>query len=157
MLGVLRSSLACRAAAALLALLLSGASRAALALVPEPEHRCQCRAHGERHRCACRICAEQARRARRGALDRVPPCHRAIVEKELAAEEEDERRDDGKPCLMPSCGAGDPATPPRASVESFTIPAPSLPASAGREEPIPPLAAGGQGACAVPELPPPRP
>ena len=156
MLRLLRSSTAGRFVAALVALSLSGAPRAALALAPEPEHRCQCAAHGERHRCACRICAEKARQARRGALAALPPCHRGLAEKALAAEEEQDRRGDDRPCVMPSCGGGDPSAPPRASSETFTLPLPAPLSRPGREEPLAARPARGAAECVVPDLPPPR-
>jgi hypothetical protein len=154
-LSVFRTAGLCRLAAALVALSLSGAPRAALALRPERPHRCQCAAHGEGHRCACRVCAEQARRARRSALEKVPPCHRALAERELAAEEE-RARAPSAPCLMPSCGSEAPpaATPPPA--ERFTLGEQAPLALADRSEPLPRARARAAELPAVPDVPPPR-
>lgn len=155
-LGQLRVSSVGRLAAAVIALSLSGAPRAVSALAPEAEHRCQCAAHGEKHRCACKICNERARRARRGELDQVPPCHRAMVAQQLAHEEERERQDAADPCLMPDCGGRDPAAPPRPSLDAFTVPCPAELAWPGRWEPLTPARAWGPDTPATPELPPPR-
>jgi hypothetical protein len=156
MLHLVRSTAVGRLAAALVALSLSGAPQAALALRPEKPHRCECAAHGDRHRCACRICAEQARRARRDALEKVPPCHRAVVARELAEEEEREREPAG-PCLRPTCGSEAPsaATPPAA--ERFTIVAQRAAlAPADRSEALPPARTRASELPAVPDVPPPR-
>lgn len=155
-LAQLHTASVCRLAAVLLALSLSGASRAAASLAPEPEHRCQCASHGEKHRCACKICNERARRARRGEIDKAPPCHRAIVERQVAEEEEREQQEGTDPCLLPDCGGRDPAAPPRASVDAFTLPQPAGLHRPGRFEPLARLAPSGPEAPASPDVPPPR-
>jgi hypothetical protein len=151
----LRTATLARAAAALLALALSGAPRAAVSLAPEKPHRCQCR-HGAGERCTCPVCGQRARRAQHAALAELPPCHRAVAAEALAAEDEHERRHREVPCLQGDCGATDPAAPPRASTETFTLPDPPLLGPAGSGPPVPaPAARRGVGAPA-PEPPPPR-
>lgn len=101
LLSTIRRDAVCRVAAAFVVFVLSGAPRVVAALLPEPEHRCECAAHGERHRCACPVCAAKARKARLDALEELPPCHRAAALQELA-EEEGEAPD--APCVSPACG-----------------------------------------------------
>lgn len=155
MLASLRTSALCRLAAAALALALSGAPRAAAAFAPEKPHRCMCR-HGAGERCTCPVCGKRAREARRNALADLPPCHRAVAEQALAAEERHERHEREAPCIQGDCGSEQPAAPPRASVESFTLPDPPI---VGRASPsgVRPAAATSDGAGApAPEPPPPR-
>jgi hypothetical protein len=155
-LGRLRISSTSRLAAALLALSLSGATRAALALAPEREHRCQCASHGENHRCACKICNDRARRARRDELAKLPPCCRSKAAAQLAVEEERAQRESADPCAVPLCGGRDPDAPPSGSEDAFTLPPRATPTGPGRREPIVPAATSGPEAVATPELPPPR-
>jgi len=136
------------------ALALSGAPRLAVAVRTGALHVCQCRAHGDGHRCACPICAEQARRARRGAVEKLPPCHRQDALARLDAEEERERSAASLPVLKPLCGLDDaPAWLPATDI--FFTPAraaPSPPRLAGR---IAPGAGDTREAPAVPAVPPP--
>jgi hypothetical protein len=156
MLGRLPRRIGARAIAALLALVISGAPRLAVAFGTGTVHVCQCRAHGDGHRCACPICAEQARRARRGAIGKLPPCHQKLMLEELAREEEREKSDGTIPCLEPTCGFDDPKGAAPAS-ETFVLPrvarlAPPLPA-----EPLAPASDDARETPAVPDVPPPIP
>lgn len=144
-----------RVVAAVLAAALSGAPQLAFALrIGTPPHACQCRAHGDGHRCACPLCAQQARRARRGALEELPPCHRDLALRALAEEEERERVEAGLPALKPSCGFDDPPAGP-AGAERFLAPARAELVPALRPERLPPASAAGREIPAVPDLPPP--
>jgi hypothetical protein len=143
-----------RAVAALVALVLSGLPRFAVAAGPGVRHVCRCAAHGANHRCACRVCAEQARRARRGAAEKLPPCHRHVALEQIAHEEEREHAAEGVPSLKPSCGVDEGAGAPP-STDSFLLPPRPMPAPAGRTDRIAPLVAGDRESPAVPELPPP--
>jgi hypothetical protein len=155
LLSAIRTAAACRLAAALVALSLSGAPQATLALRPERPHRCQCAAHGERHQCACRVCAEQARRARRNALEKVPPCHRALVERELAEQDERERAPSA-PRFMPSCGRDAPAAAAPAPTDRFTVGDVAPLAVADRSELLPRARPRPSERPAAPDVPPPR-
>jgi hypothetical protein len=155
MLRTLRTSTLCRLAAAALALALSGAPRAAQALQPERPHRCQCR-HGVGEHCTCPVCGKRARQARRNAAQEAPPCHRAAAERALAAEEERARQDRDVPCLRGDCGGDEPAAPPRASAETFTLPDPPVIGRAGHAGVVPALATSEGAAAPAPEPPPPR-
>ena len=156
MLGRLSRKIGARAVAALVALAISGAPRVAAAGRTGREHVCQCRAHGEGHRCACPICAEQARRARRGGIAKLPPCHQKLALAELEREEQGARSDGETPCLKPTCGLDDPeAGAP--SAETYVAPRPTtlrLPDSA---EPLVPASDDARETPAVPDLPPPIP
>jgi hypothetical protein len=155
MLSALRTSAVARAAAALLAVALSGAPRAAEALRPEKPHRCQCR-HGAGERCTCPVCAARVRKAKRDALAELPPCHRAGAERALAAEEAHERRDREAPCVQGDCGSKDPLAPPRASAESFTLPDPPVIGRAVQSRVAAAVGPGDGVDAPVPEPPPPR-
>ncbi|HET8540467.1 MAG TPA: hypothetical protein VFL83_11405 [Anaeromyxobacter sp.] len=142
-----------RAVAALVALVVSGAPRLAVAVRTGTVHVCQCRAHGP-HRCACPVCAEQARRARRSAIEQLPRCHQKLALEELAREEEREKADGSIPCLKPTCGFEDPqgAAPTH---ETYVAPkvvalAPPQPA-----EPLAPASDDARETPAVPDVPPP--
>lgn len=156
MLARLHRASVSRAAAALLALALSGAPRAAQAVQLEKPHRCQCK-HGAGERCSCPVCGKRAREARRKAAHEAPPCHRAQAEQALAAEEERERHDRDVPCFRGPCGdPGDVPPPTRASAETFTLPDPPLIGRAGTSGAVPaPALRDGVGVPA-PEPPPPR-
>ena len=155
MLGSLRTSALCRLAAAALALALSGAPRAVAALAPERPHRCQCR-HGAGERCTCPVCGKRARQALRHATHDAPPCQRAAVERALAAEDEREQRDREVPCLQGDCGGDRATTPPRASVETFTLPDPPVIGRAVRSGLVSALASRDGAGAPAPEPPPPR-
>jgi len=150
-----RPGIAARAVAAVVALALSGAPGLAARLRPDAAHVCQCRAHGEKHRCACPICARLLREARRGAVEKLPPCHRGVVLAELAEEEALDALAAARPCLKPTCG-GEDTEPAAPGGDGYVAPAPpsvappsgaeSLVARAGREVELP----------AAPDVPPPK-
>lgn len=143
-----------RAIAALVALVLSGAPRLAVAVGTGTVHVCQCRAHGDGHRCACPVCAAQARRARREGIAKLPPCHRSAALQELEAEEERERAEAALPNLEPTCGFDDPpASAP--SAQTFVAPRTLSLAPPGRAEPLAPVSDAAREIPAVPDVPPP--
>jgi hypothetical protein len=156
MLGGLPRRTGARAVAALVVLLVSGAPRLAVAVRTGTVHVCQCKAHGP-HRCACPVCAEQARRARRGAISELPPCHQKLALEELAQEEEREKSDGTIPCLKPTCGFDESQGAAPAAPETYVGPRPvKLPPP----QPAEPLAAPSDDARetpAVPDVPPPIP
>jgi hypothetical protein len=150
-----RQGTAARALAALVAVALSGAPRLAASLRPEAEHVCQCRSHGERHRCACPICARLLREARRGAIEKLPPCHRGIAAAELAEEDALDALAATRPCLKPTCGGEDTELlAPPGDVYVAAAP-PRLPPPAGAE-PLAPAPVRAAEAAAVPDVPPPK-
>lgn len=144
---------AVRVLAALLAFALSGLPRFVLAFAPPAPHRCLCRTHGAQHRCVCRICAASARKARREALASLPPCHRALAEREL---DQEEAREGKVPECGPPCGEDDERVRPgavrdpylRAVAALLTPPPPASP----RSEP----AGRALWRATPPEPPPPR-
>lgn len=75
-----------RAAALVVALVLSGGLPLAAAPADHGDHRCHCR-HAPGERCSCSRCRRASTEARRARLAEVPPCHRAAAEAELAREE----------------------------------------------------------------------
>lgn len=116
---------------------------------------CQCRAHGDGHRCACPVCAEQARRARRGAIGQLPPCHQKLALEELAREEENEKSDGTIPCLKPTCGFDESQGAVPDAPQTYVAP---RPVSLAPPEPAEPLATASHDARetpAVPDVPPP--
>ncbi len=156
MFGRTSPGIGARAVAALAALAISGAPRLAAAVRTGTAHVCQCRANGP-HRCACPICAEQARRARRGAIEKLPPCHQKLALDELAREEEREQRDRSGPCLEPTCGFDDPRAGAERAPEPFVAPRPAFPAPPQRAEPLAPASDDARETPAVPDVPPPIP
>ncbi len=164
MLSLVRRSLIARGAALLAASALSGAPRLAFALVPEPAHRCQCAAHGERHRCACPICAEAARRARAVArsseaerIESLPPCHREAARRALAASaaEEQDRPVTPGASIAPCCGfAGEREA--SGSTDPFVVPDPPRLPDGARCERLRAVAPAAATAAVQPEIPPPR-
>lgn len=143
-----------RAMAALVALALSGAPRLAVAVRTGTVHVCQCRAHGDGHRCACPICAEQLRRARRGEIAKLPPCHQKKALEELAQEEERERNEGTLPTLKPTCGFDDPPGSAPAP-DSFAPPSLASFSPPQRAEQLAPASDDARETPAVPDLPPP--
>jgi hypothetical protein len=143
-----------RAVAALVALVLSGAPRLAVAVGTGTVHVCQCRAHGDGHRCACPVCAEQARRARREGIAKLPACHQRIALQELEEEEARERTEAALPNLEPTCGFDDPpASVPMA--ETFVAPSRLSLVLPDRAEGLAPASDGARETPAVPDVPPP--
>ena len=129
MLGVLHRMVR-RAAAAAVALALSGAPQ--LVEPPEraPGHRCQCPVRSGKHECDCPLChAEAARLGASAAGDpSVPPCHRAMAAKAAKARAEagqaEKRRAASGPCLAAApCGTADGGLSPPPAGDHFTIPA----------------------------------
>jgi hypothetical protein len=150
-----RNENAFRVLAAVMAVALSGAPRLAVALRPDAEHVCQCRAHGERHRCACPVCARLAREARRGAVEKLPPCHRAMALAELAEEEARDALATALPCLEPTCG-GEEAQAGAPTGDSYLAPRPpSLAPPRGAERLVAPLVREAD-LPAAPDVPPPK-
>lgn len=148
--------LGARALAALVVLAISGAPRLAVAVRTGTAHVCQCKAHGP-HRCACPICAEQARRARRSAIEQLPPCHQKLALEELAREEENEKSDGAIPCLEPTCGFDQsPGAAPDAP-ETYVAPRPVNLAPPEPAEPLAPASDAARETPAVPDVPPPIP
>ena len=154
MFGRIPRRIGARAVAALVALVISGAPRLAVAVRTAAVHVCQCRAHGDGHRCACPVCAERARRARRGAIGKLPPCHQELALAELAREEEREKTDGTIPCFKPTCGFDDPqgAAP---SPETYLAPRVSPLAPPQPAEPLAPASDDARETPAVPDVPPP--
>lgn len=149
-----KSGLLARALAALVALVLSGAPRLAVAVGTGTVHVCQCRTHGEGHRCACPICAEQARRARREGIAKLPACHQRLALQALEDEEERERTEAARPNLEPTCGFDDPpASVPMA--ETFVAPVKLSLVLPDRAERLAPACAVARETPAVPDVPPP--
>lgn len=157
-----RRAAASRAAAALVALALSGAVDVAGGLAPTPTHRCACSARrGRDHRCACPECARVARRgAEEHADGDLPPCHRAAgVERAEARRREEERaaREAGRGCVREDCGRSeDEAALGTRQLERFTlpdVPAPWVPALRARAGRPPAVVALFES---QPDLPPPR-
>ena len=152
MLGSVRAGAISRAVAAALAVAISGAPALAAALLPEPPHVCQCRAHGVDHRCACPVCARLAHDARRGALKDLPPCHRDAA---IADEGAHAAREATLTCVEPTCGGAE-KTRTLQQAGHYVVPRPptlappqgveELVARAVREAEIP----------AVPDVPPPK-
>jgi hypothetical protein len=138
---------------------ISGAPRLAAAVRTGAVHVCQCRAHagGGPHRCACPICAEQARRARRGAIGKLPPCHQKLALDDLAREEERERSDATIPCLKPMCGFDEATATGPSAPETFVAPRLAFPAPPQRAEPLAPASDDAREIPAVPDVPPPIP
>ena len=150
-----RNATAPRALAAVMAVVLSGAPRLAAALLPEGEHACQCRVHGERHRCACPVCARLAREARRGAVEKLPPCHRQMALAELADEEEREADARALPSLMPTCG-GEETRVGAPTGDSYLAPRPPSLAPPRGAERLAPQTSRAADLPAVPDVPPPK-
>lgn len=157
MLGRLPVSIGARALAALVALVISGAPRLAVAVRTGAGHVCQCRAHGAAHRCACPVCAEQARRARRGAVEKLPPCHQKLELEELAREEQREKTDGALPCLKPTCGLDDPTGSAPPGHETYVAPRLAFPAPPDCAEPLALASEAPRELPAVPDVPPPIP
>jgi hypothetical protein len=151
----LRQGIAARALAAGVALALSGAPGLAASLRPDAEHVCQCRAHGEKHRCACPICARLLREARRGAVEKLPPCHKAMALADLAEEEALDALAATVPCLKPTCGGEDTRTSAPGG-DSYVAPAATSIAAPRRVEPIAALVARPLELPAAPDVPPPK-
>jgi hypothetical protein len=139
------------------ALVISGAPRLAVAVRTGDGHVCQCRAHGSAHHCACPICAEQARRARRGSVEKLPPCHQKIALEEIAQEEERDRTDGTIPCLKPTCGFGEPASSTAPATETYLAPRHAFPVPLQHREPLVPASDDARELPAVPDVPPPIP
>src|SRR5512144_467205 len=157
MFGRIPRRLGARAVAALVALVISGAPRLAVAVRTGTVHVCQCRAHGGAHRCACPICAEQARRARLRAIDELPPCHQKPALEELAREDEREKADGAIPCLKPTCGFDEATGNAPSAPETFVAPRLAFPAPPQRAEPLAPASDDARETPAVPDVPPPIP
>lgn len=155
MLGSVRKGVAARALAAVVAVALSGAPRLAAALRPSGEHVCQCRAHGERHRCACPVCARLAREARRGAVEKLPPCHRELARAELADEDAREALAAALPCFMPTCG-GEEARAGAPAGDTYLAPRPPSLAPPRGVEHLVARAVRAAELPAVPDVPPPK-
>lgn len=145
-----------RAAAALVATLLSGAPHGlAAAFATEGEHRCQCASHGARHVCACPVCRARAREARRDATKALPPCHRRAALVELEQDERSERSP--APCLRPSCGADPELAAAPAASEVFTLPSAPALVVPHLGDHVPTERPAADDVVREPALPPPRP
>jgi hypothetical protein len=146
-----------RALAALVVLAISGAPRLAIAIHPGGEHVCQCRAHSGGERCDCPVCAAQARRAARGAVGKLPPCHQKLALAELDREEEHERGLATLPACKPICGFDTPAGSAGSSADSYVLPPAFSLAPPQRAEPLAPASFDARETPAVPDVPPPIP
>lgn len=142
MLSRVQRSIGSRAAAALVALALSGFAQAAAALPRSPGvHTCRC-PKGD-HDCTCPVC-----RAASGHRDAQPPCHRAPSKGDSG--EPAERRCISSSCSLPEAGA---ALQQR---QVFTLPTCSPAASPALEEFVLEPAATPRRRVTLPEVPPPR-
>jgi hypothetical protein len=141
-----------RLAAALVAVMLTGAPRVLALHAPAEKHRCTCAAHGA-HECECALCHKAALTV--VATDEgLPPCHRAAAQKELAAAGTGKSR--GEACLEGTCGSG--ARPPLtlAGVEVFCLPASGAHVLSLPERPLPILVEPLLDRALEPETPPPK-
>lgn len=144
-----------RLAAALVAVVLSGAPRVVAIHAPAEGHRCSCRARGgEHHECECAVCRKAALVSQAkdpGAM----PCHRAAARQALS-----ERSSSGSrraPCVEGTCGG--PAQPKVLPAGVSPFPLPGSPAAlllADRAEPLRGWADPCPERSAEPETPPPR-
>jgi hypothetical protein len=148
-----RTLIAGRIAAALVAVALSGAAQLHL---PEAQHGgaasgCRCGSHHTEHLCSCPVCHS----ARIRDLDQLPPCHRAAAREKLARVER--QGDLPGPCMKGSCGQPEsPQATTTRFVERFTVPDSAAPVLPERSEELPLARALAQGLTTPPETPPPR-
>jgi hypothetical protein len=151
MLHGVATSLLPRAAAAFLALALSGAAHVGAQHAPARGHHCSCK-HDAEHECDCGSCRRRSLEAR-ASDDAAPPCHRAAARKALAEHSQKPR---SVPCVDGGCGGGGDPT--------LTMPAPepyvlrTIPGVMLRPMVEPVAISDGSAALRVipPETPPPR-
>lgn len=155
MVGLLRMAAVARLAAALVAVMLSGAPRVLAMHAPAETHRCTCRARaGGHHDCECAICRKAALTAQ--ASDQAqPPCHRAAARKALASGASGGPRGDA-PCLEGTCGNGTQPPVTIAGLEPFCLRVSGVAAVALPGETRPPFAPRLRDRSLDPETPPPR-
>jgi hypothetical protein len=142
-----------RVAAAVLAVLLSGAPRVLQLEAPLERHRCVCR-HAAGERCSCGQCSRAAALARARA-NAVARCHRAPAQG--PRQERSPQR--SAPCIEGACG-GDRARALTsvAAIDPFALPtAPASPTTTPSRRVRLPPAASGDADPPEPETPPPRP
>jgi hypothetical protein len=152
--SLIGSSAVGRAAAALLAVALSGAPRVVALHAPAEGHHCECKSNGEHH-LECAAC-RRAALAARSSDAKLPECHRAAARRALAQRE----RAGGAPnapCLERACGgSGQPALT-AGGIEPYLLPAAKAPAFAPCTERTPAPSDGARERPLVPETPPPKP
>ena len=151
------NSVAGRAVAAMVALLLSGAPR----LLSEPHgdagHRCRCPASA-RHDCSCPRCHARAALASPAeeASTNVPPCHRAKAVQGRADSQPAPRRTPSGPCLSSGCESGGWLVA-SAPLDLYTVPVTPVIAIVPTASALPAATALVRQHLAEPETPPPKP
>jgi hypothetical protein len=140
-----------RIAAAMVAMVLSGAPRVAALHAPGKRHVCTCAHAGDHAQCGCVLCRRAALNARTSSPS-ARPCCRGAAKKELAAE----RRAATTPCVEGTCGAGAQPSVAFAGVEPFCPPRQPVDRLRGTAEPLRQVTAQPRDRAVDPETPPPR-
>jgi len=159
-LRALPRSRTCRVAAAVVALLLTGAPRTAALAAPAHAHVCRCHHQHVGGECACACChaatvgARAAELAARAADPSLPACHRAAA---WAALERSQRPPPPveAPCLEGSCG-DEPGSASVTGVEPFVPPTATRLPFPLLSRPHRIAVSSGLETPRAPELPPPR-
>jgi hypothetical protein len=152
MLRQVRLGTVARIAAALVAVVLSGAPRVLALHAPAETHRCTCPAHGA-HACECVLCHQAALAAQAGD-GALPPCHRAEATRALAASRDVRPR--SAPCIEGTCGSRTRPAVTAAEIEPFCLSSSQALAPSSPERRLPTSLESSPDRTVEPETPPPR-